>query len=160
MVPPPMILTEEDELDVPGRLRRRVRVGLILIALGVTAIFAIAAGLDPYRGGKVWLEETHRQLLLPPCTFKTITTLPCPSCGMTSSFALLVRADLWHSLQANACGTFLAGFLMVLAPWSLGSAWAGRLLFIRNPELLIIRLLTVFLLLMFGRWGLVLWLNQ
>ncbi len=159
-MPPLMILTEDGEREVPVRLRCWVRLSLVLITLGVTTIFAIAAGLDPYRGGKIWLEETHRQLLLPPCTFKVITGLPCPSCGMTSSFALLVRADLWNSLQANACGTFLAGFLMVLAPWSLGSALAGRLLFVRQVEVVIMRLLTCFLFLMFVRWGLVLWLNQ
>ena len=49
--------------------------------------------------------ETHRQLGLPPCTFKEMTGLPCPSCGMTSSFALLVRGDVMNSLRANAVGT-------------------------------------------------------
>lgn len=156
-MPPPVILIEEE--DVPQRLRRWVRVCLVLIALGVGLIVLVAARLDPYQGGKVWLAETHKQLGLPSCHFKFLTGLPCPSCGMTSSFALLVRADVWNSLQANACGTLLAAFLFVLFPWSLASAVYGRFLLVRNLEGLILRLLTIFLVLMFVRWGLVLWMN-
>ena len=33
---------------------------------------------------------THQQLGLPPCNFVTLTGYPCPACGMTTSFALLV----------------------------------------------------------------------
>lgn len=120
------------------------------------AVFAVAIRLDPYRGGKVWLEGTHRQLNLPECTFKSLTGKPCPTCGMTSSFALLVRGDLANSLQANAAGTVMALFLLAFAPWCLASAWKGRLLFVRSLEGATLRLMGTLLLLAFVRWGLVL----
>ena len=31
---------------------------------------------------------------MPPCNFVLMTGKPCPSCGMTTSFALLVRGDI------------------------------------------------------------------
>jgi hypothetical protein len=61
----------------PRTLNGWVRLSLVLLALGVAAVFAVALYLNPYRGGRLWLEETHRQLGLPPCTFKTVTRLPC-----------------------------------------------------------------------------------
>ena len=54
---------------------------------------------------------------MPPCNFKTWTGKPCPSCGMTTSFALLIRGDVANSLRANWVGTLLAGFCMVLIPY-------------------------------------------
>jgi hypothetical protein len=137
-------------------LHRWVRVALVGIAALWVGVFAVACLLDPYRDGRVWLEETHRQLLLPPCTFKQLANLPCPSCGMSSSFALLVRGDLWHSVQANVVGAGLALVGLAAIPWSLVSAWRGRWLFIRRLEPVLIRLIVVFFVAMFVRWGIVL----
>jgi hypothetical protein len=126
-------------------------------------VFAMAFRLDPYQDGKVWLEETHRQLGLPPCTFKYHTGLPCPSCGMTSSFALLVRGDLWHAAQANVVGAGLALIGVIMLPWALVSAWRARWLWFRRIEPVIIKLTVIFLIAMFARWGLVLiwiWWNR
>jgi hypothetical protein len=133
-----------------------VRAALVVIAVALIGIFAIAAWLDPYRDGKVWLAETHRQLGLPSCTFKDLTGYPCPSCGMTSSFALAIRGDLWHSVQANFVGTLLALGGLAFIPWAVASAFAGRLLGIRNAENVLVKGLIGFLLLMFGRWAVVL----
>ncbi len=139
-----------------SRLRGWVRACLVLIAVGLVAVFALAFWLNPYKDGKVWLEETHRQLGMAPCTFKFLTGLPCPSCGMTSSFALLVRADLWHSVQANFVGTLLALFCLALIPWSLISACTGRLAWIRSFEFVLVRLVVGFLALLLLRWAIVL----
>ena len=151
-------MTYED----PPRPRRRrplnrwVRLALVAMALGWVGVFAVALRLDPYQGDKVWLEETHRQLGLPPCTFKYYTGLPCPSCGMTSSFALLIRGDLWHALQANAVGAGLALVGLAMVPWCLVSAHRARWLWFRTIEPIFIRLLVIFLIAMFARWGIVL----
>jgi len=164
IVPPPEMNYAE-----PPRVRRRrplglwVRLALIAMALAWLCVFLVAWKLDPYRDGRVWLEETHRQLGLPPCTFKHYTGLPCPSCGMTSSFALLVRGDVWHALQANAVGAGLALFGMVMLPWCLVSAWRGRWLWIRKMEPVFIRLTVFFVVVLFGRWVIVLlaaWWNR
>jgi hypothetical protein len=132
-----------------------VRSTLVGIAVGLVAVFAVAWRLDPYfPDGTPRRMETHRQLHLPPCTFKETTGLPCPSCGMTTSFALLVRGDVANSLRANAVGTLLAVFCLAVIPWSLASAVRGRLLVIRSME----RTFTIFILVLLGsmllRWGL------
>src|SRR5438128_12532473 len=99
------------------------------------AVFGLAAWLKPYdAAGQALKMETHRQMGLPPCTFKAMTGLPCPSCGMTTSFALLVRGDVWNSLKANAVGTMLATIGLVCIPWGLACVGRKRLLFITAPE--------------------------
>jgi hypothetical protein len=155
--------TWEEYRPVNPAVGRWVRTGLVVIALGIVALFGIAMYLDPYRGGHVWRQETHKQLGLPECNFMKLTGLPCPSCGMSTSFALLVRGDLWNSLCANAVGTMLAAFLMLVLPWSALCALRGRLFFVRDVESTVLKLLLAFVMLMLLRWLIVLgaiWLNR
>jgi len=135
----------------------------VFLALLAGSVFAIAVILDPYRDGRVWMEETHRQLGLPPCTLRSLTSLPCASCGMSTSFALAVRGDFYHSVQANFAGTLLALFGMAFIPWSLASALKGRLLGIRSLERAVIWTTLGFMAIIFGRWGILLllmWLQK
>lgn len=141
------------------RLRRWVRLCLILLAAPWVAVFIVALCLDPYQDGRVWLQETHRQLGMRQCTFLEVFGLPCPSCGMTSSFTLLMHGDLWNSVQANFVGTMLAMFGLVFIPWSLASAWQGRLLFVQRLEPILLRLVVGFMIVLFGRWAVVLLLH-
>ena len=138
------------------RVGRWVRASLVLIALGLVLLFGIAFYLDPYRGGHVWRQQTHTQLGLPECNFQRLTKLPCPSCGMSTSFALFVRGDLGNSLCANAVGTLLAAFLVVLFPWAVVCAVRGRLYFVRDVESTVLKLLLAFVVLMLLRWSVVL----
>jgi hypothetical protein len=134
-------------------IRHWVRLGLVLLVLGWVAIFAVAASLNPYdENGAARRMETHRQLGLPECTFKTWTRLPCPSCGMTTSFALLVRGDLWHSLRANFAGTALALFGLAFIPWALTSVLMGRVVWIRSVEMTLFPLCIVFMVLLLAHW--------
>jgi hypothetical protein len=100
--------------------------------------------------------ETHRKLGLQPCTFKEITGLPCPSCGMTTSFAHLVRGDVWNSLRANAVGTVLASFCLLLIPWSAASVLKGRTLFVVSLDRAVMCVVITLMTLMLLRWGVVL----
>lgn len=156
IVPPPL----HSHNERPARRRRPlglwVRLGLLGMAMGWIGVFVVAWQLNPYEGDKVWLEGTHQQLGLPPCTFKVLTKLPCPSCGMTTSFALLVRGDLWNALQANAVGVGLAVLGLIFVPWSLVSVFRRRWLWFRKIEPIIIKLMVCFLIAMFARWGIVL----
>ena len=136
------------------RVHRWIRFGLVLMVAGWAVVFFIATQLDPYDNGQPRRMETHRQLGLPPCTFKDMTGLPCPSCGMTTSFALLIRGDVWNSLRANFVGTGLAAFGLLFIPWALASAAVGRLVLVRSLETLLFQLCMAFLVLLFGRWGL------
>jgi hypothetical protein len=126
------------------------------MALGLVLVFGIARWLNPYENGRPRRMETHLQLGLPPCNFRILTGLPCPSCGMTTSFALLVRGDLENSLRANAVGTLLAVFCVVLIPWGLACAVSGRTLFVVSLERTVMWIVIGFLVLMLIRWGIVL----
>jgi hypothetical protein len=90
---------------------------------------AVLAGL---LGVAIWLTPassglgTHRQLGLPPCTFFVWFGIPCPSCGMTTSWSLLVRGRVGEALHANVGGTCLALLAMAAVPWLWISAWRGR----------------------------------
>jgi hypothetical protein len=139
------------------RLAIWARALLIILAACWVTVFGVALSLDPYTDAGVPLTmETHRQLGLPACTFKELTGLPCPSCGMTTSFALLIRGDVVNSARANFAGMALAAFGLLFVPWSIAAVAKGRLLFIREPELLAFWLAIGLLVLIFGRWGIVL----
>jgi hypothetical protein len=75
---------------------------------------------------------------------------------MSTSFALLVRGDLWNSLCANAVGTMLAAFCLVALPWCLFCAMRDRLYIVRSIETTVLRLLLAFVALMLLRWLIVL----
>jgi hypothetical protein len=47
------------------------------------------------------------------CTFRALTGLPCPSCGMTRSFDWLARGRLLDALAVNPIGFALAAFSAV-----------------------------------------------
>ncbi|MBL8798284.1 MAG: DUF2752 domain-containing protein [Planctomycetia bacterium] len=159
MNPAPMQSTESVAYLEPVRpdMNWWVRGTLLGMALGFTIVFGIALRLNPYReDGSALRGETHRQLGLPPCTFKVMAGLPCPSCGMTTSFSLLVRGDLWNSLRANAVGTMLALGGLAFVPWSLASVVCKRPLLITSMEKALIVVVLAFLVLMLLRWSVVL----
>jgi hypothetical protein len=156
---------EEEILDAVPALARWVRGTLVVVALGLISIFSIAIWLNPYdAAGQPKRMETHRQMGLPPCTFYVWTNgYPCPSCGMTTSFALLMHGDVVNSVRANAVGTLLAIFWLLLIPWCLWSSVVGRPLFIWSVEVALTRIVVGFLILMLTRWAIVLlgiWWNR
>lgn len=134
-----------------------VRMNLILVALALIAVFTVGACLHPYDANNAAKQqETHRQLGLPPCGFYAMTGLPCPSCGFTTSFSLLVHLDPVNAVRANSVGALLGTFCLLVIPWSVFSAFRGRYLLIRSAERAIITCLIGFVSLMLVRWGIVL----
>jgi hypothetical protein len=154
---PIQYLDDEEVLPAVPVMRLWLRSLLVLMAVLLIVVFGIAIYLQPYAADGTALRwETHRQLGLPQCTFKELTGYPCPSCGMTTSFALLIRGDVVHSMQANFVGTFLGTFCLILIPWSLASAWRGRYFLILSLEWFLPRLVVVFVVMMLLRWVVVL----
>jgi hypothetical protein len=134
-------------------MNRWMQGALVGIAVVLVAVFATAVWLNPYdEQGAARRIETHLQLGLPPCTFRLITGVPCPSCGMTTSFALLMHGDVVNSLRANAVGTFLALFCLVLIPWSLASALVRRYFGIVSVDRALMWCVMVFVVLLLTRW--------
>jgi hypothetical protein len=140
-----------------SRLAWWVRLNLAVMGIGLLVVFVIAAWLHPYdENGAAKTQETHRQLGLPQCSFYRMTGLPCPSCGFTTSFALLTHGDPVNALRANSVGALLAAYGMLALPWALLSAWIGRYVWIKSAERVLITSLIVFVVLMLTRWGIVL----
>jgi len=84
---------------------RRLAAGVS--GLGAVA-FLIAALMCPYTvDGAPLTHGTHRQLGLPPCHFQTFFSMPCPSCGMTTSVSLCMHGDFGAALQVNWAGVFV-----------------------------------------------------
>jgi hypothetical protein len=106
----------------PALISLARRIALAVAALVLCGLLATAASLKPDARGY----GTHQQLGLPPCTFYVIFHKPCPSCGMTTSWAWLLRGEIGHALSANAGGALLAVLSLVAAPWMLISAARGR----------------------------------
>lgn len=82
---------------------------LALIALSSLTLL-IARLLRPSPRGV----GTHEQLGLPPCLMLHLTGLPCPSCGLTTSFAHAARLDFYQALLTQPFG-LLAFCLTVLS---------------------------------------------
>jgi hypothetical protein len=95
---------------------------LIGFGLGLLALLATARRLEPDPHGF----GTHEQLGLPPCTLKALVGIRCPSCGMTTSWAWVMRGRIDRALQANVGGVLLALLAAVAAPWVLLSGATGR----------------------------------
>lgn len=132
-----------------------VRIALLMIGVLLIGVFAVAAYLNPYDAdGTPRRMATHTQLGLPPCNFVMLSGKPCPSCGMTTSFSLLVHGDLRGSLNANWAGTVLAISWAGLLGWSVVSGLIGRPVLIPpgRGELVLTILVGISLVMMLGRW--------
>ncbi len=141
------------------RLKRGVRLGLAAVAVTLAAVFGVAVYLNPYGpDGAARTMATHTQLGLPSCNMVSLTGKPCPTCGMTTSFALLVRGDVRASLAANWVGTVTALAWAAMLVWAVASLIAGRLWFIRpgRGELALTVAVAAFLVLALGRWAVIL----
>jgi hypothetical protein len=98
---------------------------------------------------------THTQLGMPPCNFVTLAGKPCPSCGMTTSFALLVRGDVAASLRANWVGSIICVLWATTLLWAAASAAWGKALLIPpgRGELVLTVIVGAVVVLMLGRWA-------
>jgi hypothetical protein len=143
----------------PGRRGPRstwyMRASLLTVGGLLVGVFGTAAYLNPYNAdGTPRRMATHTQLGLPECNFVSMTGKPCPSCGMTTSFALLAHGDVRGSLNANWAGTVLAVAWAGLLVWSVASGLVARPLFIPpgRGELVLTVFVGVCLVMMLGRW--------
>ena len=74
------------------------------IALACLSVLVIGMVLVPSPDGV----GTHRAMGLQACQFLARTGVPCPGCGMTTSFAWFARGNIEASLYIQPMGTVLA----------------------------------------------------
>lgn len=103
---------------------------VVLWSAFLIAGFSLASRLDPDPRGY----GTHQSLGFPPCTIRQWFGIPCPSCGMTTSFSHFTRGEFVEAARANVAGLLLAMFCAVQIPWSWASAYQGRFWGISQPE--------------------------
>ncbi|MFG0275039.1 MAG: DUF2752 domain-containing protein [Phycisphaerales bacterium] len=91
-------------LAVTARLNRTDRTLAALLTLGSGMVLAIAAWLQPATDGL----GTHTQLGLASCQWISDLDTPCPTCGMTTSFAFAAQGDLTGAFLVQPFGAVLA----------------------------------------------------
>lgn len=87
--------------------------GLFLFAPSAT-VLGIALSLSPDPSGM----GTHRQLGLGGCTILTLTGVPCPMCGMTTTFTHLAHLHVFEGVINQPFGLVL--FLMTVLAFVIG----------------------------------------
>ena len=84
--------------------RRRRLIGAVVAVFAVGAL-GVAAWLEPSPDGL----GTHSQVLnMPPCGWIAMIDLPCPTCGMTTSFAHAAEGNLLEAFVVQPMGAFLS----------------------------------------------------
>jgi hypothetical protein len=109
------------------------RIRYLVVAGSSIALLLIARLLRPSVDGV----GTHRQLGLPPCAFLHFTSVPCPSCGLTTSVAHAARLHFYESVITQPFGlvVFISAvlgiplsiyFIYRRVPWSNLNRLRGR----------------------------------
>ena len=119
-IPKPPVLTPARTLA--GAPRGALRLRGLAIALGCGVLLALAVWLRPSETGV----GTHEQLGLPPCEFLARTGWPCPTCGMTTSFAAMAHGRLALAWRAHPFGVVLFVASVVLFLAGVAEALSGR----------------------------------
>ena len=120
-------------------LTRGGRWSLAVWALLLSGGFLLACSVEP----DPRLFGTHQRLGLPPCSFRVLFGIPCPSCGMTTSFAFFTRGQFIEAARANVAGLLLAILCAIQIPWCCWSAATGRLWQVSEPVAVLVWLLLV-----------------
>lgn len=94
----------------------------LVLATGLLAVLVTARWLQPDPNGF----GTHTQLGLPPCSYRLKTGSPCPTCGLTTSLAWMVRGRVDRAWSVQPGGVVLGPLFALQAAWLLGAAGAGR----------------------------------
>ena len=89
---------------LPPRISVGTRILALLIGMGCLLLLLVATQVSPDNDGL----GTHLQLGMKKCHFLLTSGLPCPTCGMTTSFSWFVRGHLLASIYVQPMGAALA----------------------------------------------------
>ena len=100
---------------------RLVGLGFVV---GAGGVFAVARYLEPSPHGL----GTHHQLGMSPCNFLTLTGIPCPGCGLTTTFTHIAHGNFLEALGTQPFGVVLfalmtLSFFLGLGDLVLGKSW-------------------------------------
>lgn len=123
----------ESGYPIGGRGRLLLAVWCLFLISG----FSLSVYLSPSPRGF----GTHEQLGLAPCSFEYLTSLPCPSCGMTTSFSHFVRGQWPRALRASTTAFVLALVCAAMIPWCLVSLHKKHLFKVDRPDIALLVIL-------------------
>lgn len=139
-----------DQSPVGSTLDRVFGIAVVLSAV-LFVVFLLQVQPDPRGHG------THEQFGMPKCGWVVHYGKPCPTCGVTTSGALLVRGRIFASVATQPFGAVLglAGLaLAVVALWCLARGRAFVDFLLRLP---VMQILAWGLSLLLGSWGYIYW---
>lgn len=87
------------------------RAAWALAALAAWPVVILSAWLRPDHRGF----GTHQQLGLPPCSFEAMTHVPCPGCGLTTSFTNMAHLHVLDAFRAHLMGPLLFALTLGVA---------------------------------------------
>lgn len=90
----------EEFCEMMDSMRRRF---WLLLPVGFLIVAGLSAVLKPSPLGM----GTHRSLGLPDCLFLHWTGIPCPGCGLTTSFAWMAHGAWQKAFAVHPLGPFL-----------------------------------------------------
>jgi hypothetical protein len=132
------------------KIGRAARLAWAGVGMVCAAVLTIAAFLTPDPSGL----GTHRQLLhLAPCSFVLTSGLPCPTCGMTTSFAWMMNGHPLAALTAQPAGAVLCLATMMLLFFSLWAGCSGNIVALNWARIGPVRLMLAIGLLILGGWA-------
>jgi hypothetical protein len=76
----------------------------VVVAACCLGVLLLAAWLNPNPQG----HGTHTQLGMPACGWAAAFNHPCPTCGMTTSFAYAAHLRFWESFKTQPFAFLLA----------------------------------------------------
>ena len=106
----------------PVRLSLYGRALALALAAGCAIVIATAINLRPSPEGV----GTHQGLGFLSCTMLSTTGIPCPSCGMTTSFAWFYRGNAVASFWVQPGGCILALLTGMTLIYALYEGLTGR----------------------------------
>jgi len=120
-----------------GPLRAGGRLAALALALACLAVLLTAARLRPDPRG----HDTHTQLGIPRCLWMARFERPCPTCGMTTSFAHMADGNTAAAFRTQPAGA-TAALACAAAFWGAlhaavrGARWDRVLSWLVRPAVL------------------------
>ncbi len=133
----------------PARVGLKERAFAAVMGVGLLSVLVVAAGLTPSAEG----HGTHTRLGIPPCSWASLSGYPCPTCGMTTSFAHAADGNVLRAIRVQPAGALLcvltaAGFWGAMHVAATGSR-LGRLV----GNAMSNRVMWIALAVLLGGWG-------
>jgi hypothetical protein len=132
-------------------VRPNARLAWAGVALACLAVLGIARYLQPDPRGF----GTHQQLSIYkyPCGFVLTSGLPCPTCGMTTAFSMIMHGRPFSALKAQPAGAILCVATVGLLAFSLYVAISGRIVSLNWERIGPVRIMIALGLLILGGWA-------